>query len=243
MAYIEETNSYVKIDFDTDWHSQVDTGVPAYAVPVYNCPSEFNSETRVQGGRPYVHGTNYAFNMGSWLIHDPVTGELGDGAFRVNERTRSKEFRDGKSHTMCATEVHAYTPYVRNADLIDSTFPTLLDHFEGFSGEFKTTGHTVWCDGRVHHTGFTTVYPPNSKVSYVESGQLYDIDFTFQQEGRDLTRPTYAAITARSHHEVSVNILNMDGSVHTIPDSIDTNVWQALGSRAGGETDSINFLN
>lgn len=31
----------------------------------------------------------------------------------------------------------------------------------------KTTGHTEWPDGRVHHTGFTATMTPNTYVPYV----------------------------------------------------------------------------
>ena len=48
--------------------------------------------------------------------------------------------------------------------------------------------------------GFTTVFRPNTKVIYNIGGETYDIDFSSQQEGRELSRPTYAAVTARSYH-------------------------------------------
>ena len=34
------------------------------------------------------------------------------------------------------------------------------------------TGHTVWCDGRVHHAGFTTTFVPNTVVPYVVDGNI-----------------------------------------------------------------------
>jgi len=42
-------------------------------------------------------------------------------------------------------------------------------------------------------------------------------------------------MTSRSHHVGIVNSLLMDGSVRTISQNLDLNVWRALGSRAGGE--------
>ncbi len=242
MPYSELTAAYRNIDFDTDWHDQVGTGIPALAVPLFNCPSEPNSQTRIRDGSLYVHGTNYGFNMGSWLIHDPATGQRGDGAFVVNEGRRLKDVTDGLSNTLAAADVKAYTSYIRNVDSIDTSFPSTPDHFLGTAGELKlglsidqNTGHTVWCDGRVHHTGFTTVFRPNTRVPYEVAGQTYDIDFTSQQEGRDLTRPTYAAVTSRSHHPGGVNTVNLDGAVRFVSDSISTSVWQALGSINGGE--------
>jgi hypothetical protein len=97
------------------------------------------------------------------------------------------------------------------------------------------TGHTEWCDGRVHHSGFTTVFAPNTRVPYVSGGKEYDIDVNSRQEGTSLTDATYAAITARSHHSGIVNVSLLDGSVRAINDTIDLPVWRALGTRGAGE--------
>ena len=242
MPYMEEANAHRDIDFSTDWHEQVATGIPAYAVPLYTCPAEPNTATRQRDGADYVHGTNYGFNMGSWFIHDPVTGQTGDGAFRVNQRTRPRDFTDGQSQTLCAVDVKAYTPYIRNVDTIDPTLPNSADFFEGVTGELKmgpsqenNSGHTVWCDGRVHHTGFTTVFGPNTRVTYTHGGEVYDIDYNSQQEGRSLTRPTFAAVTARSFHDAGVNALFMDGSVRFVSNSIALPIWRSMGTAGSGE--------
>ena len=54
-------------------------------------------------------------------------------------------------------------------------------------------------------------------------------------EGNSATDPTYAAVTARSHHTGIVNSLLMDGAVRSISENIDINVWRALGTRNSGE--------
>ena len=242
MPMLEETSAFAKIDFGSDWHDQLADGVPAFAVPPYSCPNDFQAGLRFLDGQPYVHSTSYGFNMGTWLIHDPATGQVGDGAFRVNKATSPKSFRDGLSKTLCMAEVNSFTPYVRNVASIDSTLPSSADHFRGVSGQLKlgpvqenNTGHTVWCDGRAHHAGFTTVFTPNAVVPYEHDGRLYNIDYTSQQEGRDLERPTYAAVTARSHHTGGVNVARMDGSAGFFANDVDLSVWRALGTAAGSE--------
>ena len=100
----------------------------------------------------------------------------------------------------------------------------------------KNTGHTEWCDGRVHHSGFTTVFTPNTFVPYVHDGQTYDIDVNSEKEGNSTTKATYAAITSRSYHGggmVSVGL--MDGSTRSVSNQIDLTVWRALGTINGGE--------
>jgi prepilin-type N-terminal cleavage/methylation domain-containing protein len=242
MPLLEEANAFSIIEFEVDWHDQVAAGIPAFAVPTFGCPADDRTGLRFQDGLPYVHSTSYGFNMGSWLIHNPATGETGDGAFRVNKATGPESFRDGLSKTLCMADVNSFTPYVRNVTIVDPRLPTSTDHFRDASGQLKlgparenNTGHTVWCDGRVHHTGITTVFAPNTFVPYEHKGRLYDIDYTSQQEGRELQRPTYAAVTARSQHTGGVNASRMDGSAGLVSDNVDLRVWRALGTAAGRE--------
>ena len=144
------------------------------------------------------------------------------------------------SQTLCAAEVKAYTSYIRNTADPGPNVPQLPSDLQGFTGELKlgpsltqNTGHTVWSDGRVHHTGFTTVFTPNTYVEYMHAGRSYDIDFNSWQEGRSLTQSSYAAVTARSYHAGIVNCALMDGSVREVLESIELSVWRSMGTRAG----------
>lgn len=247
LPYADGQNAYNLVDFKVDWHEQVAAGVPALRVPLFQCGSDANSGLRLRDGAPYVHSTSYGFNMGSWLIHDPADNRASDGPFRVNHASRVAEITDGMSNTLAVADVKSFTPYIRNVDSIDPTFPVSTMQFDGISGQLKlglslteNTGHTVWVDGRVHHSGFTTVFAPNTKVGYHYSGQLFDIDYTSQQEGRDLNRPTYSAVTARSYHPGGVNVTRMDGSTDFISNSVDVEVWRSLGTIGGGEIIAAN---
>ena len=171
LPFCEQANAYQMIDFSAAWSDPVNqaTGVPTMRVDMYMCPSETNDTVRLRGGQPHVHPHNYAFNFGSWLVYDPANGTPGDGLFYVNGRVRLAQVTDGLSNTLCVSEVKAFTPYIRNTADPGPTVPFEPDAFVGFTGEIKlgtnlhqNTGHTEWCDGRVHHSGFTTVYTPNT---------------------------------------------------------------------------------
>ena len=106
----------------------------------------------------------------------------------------------------------------------------------GYGGDFKSnSGHTEWVDARVHQTGITTTFPPNTKVLYTSGGTTYDIDFNSMREGQTATGITYAAVTSRSYHTGGVNVLLMDGSVRFIRDGVTLQTWRGLGTPAGGE--------
>ena len=243
LNQMEETNARKLVDLDVDWHEQVASGVTFLKIPSYMCPSEPNDRPRTKDGKQYVSPHTYGFNFGTWFIYDPSTRKTGDGAFVLNRGTQARHFIDGMSNTLAAAEVRAYQSYIRNATPPETDVPDSPLAFDGISGQLKlgpvlnqNTGHTVWPDGRVHHSGVTTVFTPNTRVLYNHQGKEYDIDYTSQQEGKSSTVPTYAAITSRSSHRGGVNVLNADGSVHKIDDSVDLKVWRAMGTRAAGDT-------
>ncbi|MEE2639910.1 MAG: DUF1559 domain-containing protein [Planctomycetota bacterium] len=249
LPFMERENLGSRIDLSIDWHQQIDTGVPATRINTYICPSEPNADPRYRDGQPYVHPINYGFNYGTWRIYDPLQKEAGDGPFQVNRATRFADVLDGLSNTLCASEVKAYTSYIRNSDQDPGNRPPANpDFFSDVSGQQKlgpgldqNTGHTVWPDGRVHHAGFTTVFTPNTVVPRKIGDRTYDIDFNSWQEGRSESRISYAAVTVRAYHPQIVNGLLMDGSVSSLSETIDLDFYRALGTAAGGEIHRSNF--
>ena len=248
LPYVEQGNAYIQVRLDVAWDDPINksTGVPTMRIPTFMCPSEANDTVRLDsGGDPKVYPQNYGFNFGTWFVYDPRTDRGGDGSFFVNSRLTPGKFHDGLSHTLCSAEVKAFTPYFRNTGDPGPTIPSSSAELAAFAGsaQFKlgpntndNTGHTEWPDGRVHHSGMTTVFTPNTRVLYQHTdGNTYDIDYNSRQEGKSTTQPTYAAVTARSYHPRVVHSVRMDGSVTSVSDNIDLRVWRALSTRDGGE--------
>jgi len=245
LPFSEQANAFRQIDFRAPWSDapNLSSGVPTLRVPMYQCPSEVNDTVRVKNGAPFVYPQNYGFNFGSWLVYDPAGGRRGDGLFYVNAEVVIGAVSDGTSNTLCIAEVKAFTPYIRNTQDPSALPPADPNAFEGFTGELKlgedtnsNTGHTEWCDGRVHHSGFTTVFAPNTIVSFTHEGVTYDIDLNSEKEGNSATKSTYAAITSRSYHSGNtVSTGFVDGSIHTMSGNVSSNVWKSLGTIAGGE--------
>lgn len=247
LPYLEQGAAYSRIRLDISWYAQLGTGVPTMRTPVYVCPSEVNDRVRVDAsGNPYTYPQTYGFNFGTWLVYNPATNQGGDGAFFVNSQLGPASFVDGLSNTLGAAEVKAFTAYFRNTADPGPTVPTSPAELAAFASgaQFKlgpnvndNTGHTEWGDGRVHHSGITTVFAPNTRVTYLHTdGRTYDVDYNSQQEGRSAIQPTYAAVTARSYHPGVVNALFMDGSSRAISNTIETATWRAMGTRQGGES-------
>lgn len=243
LPYIDQANAYNVVRLDVPWDKQLSSGVPTLKVPILVCPSDpLGERVRTNNNVPYTRPLNYGFNFGTWLVYHPSTGAIGDGAFHPNSRFTTADFVDGTTNTLALADVKAFTPYIRNTADPGPIPPFDPAFAQGMTGQLKlgpvvndNTGHTEWCDGRVHHSGFTTCFGPNTFVPYSYNGRVYDIDFNSRQEGNSATQPTYAAITSRSYHEGLVHVAMMDGSVRSISENVDLFVWQALGTRNGQE--------
>ena len=243
LPYLEEVHLAADMDLRQSYKlatvTDADTGstkkLSATRVPPYLCPAEAVDEVRTKSGERIHYPLNYGVNVGVWFVWKPGRNSTGDGAFQPAERNRSNRFSDGLSKTMALAEVKAWNPYYRNAGLENPVRP-LPSSICGLGGDFKpNTGHTEWVDGRVHQTGFTALFTPNTKVTCLAEGTSYDVDWTNQQEGKSKTISTYAAVTSRSYHTGGVNVVFMDGSVRFVPDDVDASVWHAMATRDGME--------
>ena len=82
--------------------------------------------------------------------------------------------------------------------------------------EYRSDKNDRWADGDAYETLYDHGLPPNSATIDCIS-----------------TSANWKA--ARSKHTGGVNFLRVDGSIRFVPNSVDANVWQNIGSRAGGE--------
>jgi prepilin-type N-terminal cleavage/methylation domain-containing protein/prepilin-type processing-associated H-X9-DG protein len=245
LPYIEQENLFQEIDFTVSYNVQPQ--ISSKRVGTFICPSEINDKG--SGTHP-VYGNknwmiNYVVNLGSWAVLTKKTTEMkaGDGAFSPSIGRGAHEIIDGLSNTLALAEVKGYTTRVSGSSSTASSSPVpppsspssppfgLPVSLAAFNPEKYT--HVEWVDGKVHETGFTAAFTPNTVVPYESGGTLYDVDFISATESS--TGDTYAAVTARSYHPNSVNVVLMDGSVRTINDNISLPIWRALSTRAGGE--------
>lgn len=230
LPFVEQGNLYGGIDFDRSYTAGASPAVDR--IPMYICPSEINDRGRTDSSGARIHyPLNYGVNVGVWHVFTNSTLLQGNGAFAPNSRFTTADFIDGTSTTLCAAEVKAFTPYLRDGDAASASLPEPAD-ISGFGGDFKTdSGHTEWVDGRSHQTGFTTTFTPNTVVPHVDSGTTYDVDFTNCREAKNCSGPTYAAVTTRSYHEGIVFVLLMDGATRSVSENVDLETWRRLGQR------------
>ncbi|MCC6509483.1 MAG: DUF1559 domain-containing protein [Pirellulaceae bacterium] len=241
LPQLEQANLQRLINWDLTYAQQ--GSVARTRVPTYLCPSDSNDRGRPDplpsdpnfGHYPLCYGVN----MGEWFIFDPRTGNGGTGLVYPNSRLDLAGVIDGTSNTLAFAEVKAFTPYIRDVgspSTLGMASPATSMAVAALGGSFKAdSGHTEWVDGRIHQTGLTTTFTPNTLTPYTSSGRVYDVDFNSAREGKSITLPTYASVTSRSYHTGGVQIGRVDGSVQFISQSVDLLTWRALGTRGAGE--------
>lgn len=256
LPYLEQTIISSQLDYNKNYDSGsglvtladgTTARLSAIRVPVFVSPFEVRDEARLAAdGTRQHYPTNYAVNVGTWFVYDPVTKKGGFGAAYPDSKLKSSQFTDGTTSTIGFAEVKAWQNTFSNAgrtDLSPTVFPTIAD-VVGYGGSsafnVNGSGHTEWVEGRVVQTGFTTTFRPNEIVPFTHTdGLTYEIDWTNWSEGKDMhdtppgTTPSYAAVTARSFSGPSVNVSMMDGSVRSISNNVNIGVWRALSTRAG----------
>lgn len=249
LPFMEQSNSYALVRLDMEWHDPINllTGIQKQTIPTFSCPSDPHSDELYldDPNEGPVKPVSYGFNFGTWFIYAPLTGRGSDGCFYPNSSVGTHSISDGMSSTLACAEVKTFQSYFYNTVNPGPSPPTSPAAFSQWANAAvfslgpnlqNNGGHNEWCEGTVHDSGFTTVFTPNTKVSYLHSdGRTYDIDYSSRYEGSSMTEPTYASITSRSYHIGIVQAALMDGSVRSISDSISLSVWRSLGTRAGNE--------
>ena len=233
LPFLDQANLQSLINFSLPYDEQPD--VAKVRVSTYICPSEVNDRASLRDGLDQ-YPLNYAANQGTWLVFDPITGAQSQGAFMPNRLMRAAEFLDGLSNTIGFSEVKAFQPNVKGGGVpavVPPNDPAAIAILAAGGAFDAIDSHTEWVEGRVHQTGFTTTFPPNTRIALSAAGSTFDIDYTSAEE--DLTVTTFASVVSRSYHPGIVHSLLIDGSVRSISSNVNGSVWRALGTRAGGE--------
>jgi prepilin-type N-terminal cleavage/methylation domain-containing protein/prepilin-type processing-associated H-X9-DG protein len=250
LPAIGQGNSFNALNFSVAYQDHVNTTVTGQVISTFLCPGEANQQPTSHQTFGNVGVNNYGWCMGDWF----VWGSFGNttpnrSAFGPNQSRAWAAFTDGLSQTALMAEVKSYQPYLRDcgglAQISNSANipppnadPTkVVPEYAGGACMLKPDGHAEWVDGGVHHTGFTTAWPPNRVTG---NATIPDLDINGQREKQG--GPTFAAITSRSYHPGGVNVLLGDGSVRFVKSTINGATWRALGTVAGGEIVSADSL-
>ncbi len=206
--------------------------VLASRIPSIACPSDDVPEG----------ATSYRANLGiSTEVLPPggtVEANSQMGAFVNGRSVRITEFRDGTSTTALFSErvVGDWSPggYDPFRDIFGrpvAVYPTeqivtycTQQSTSSPAEEFSFAGGN-WLLGGWLNTWYQHVLTPNSTTPDCGDGSIA-ID------------GGHVLVAARSMHPGIVNVAMADGSVRNVADTIDSQIWRAMGTRAGSESAS-----
>jgi prepilin-type N-terminal cleavage/methylation domain-containing protein/prepilin-type processing-associated H-X9-DG protein len=252
LPFMEQNNLHDSINFnfppETPGMAGVINFMPAYQnparenasacrtnIPGFLCPSDIS----VAGDWPGQN--NYVGNQGSWLCDrsdDPAApsdispSETQPGMLYYLSKVRLADVTDGTSNTALFSEKLRGngTPHPRtdlfvmaNQQSLNSTYQTCRTLNTATATPLTSKWGWSWVMGENCCTVYNHVSTPNttSCAGFPFPGSMTNMSMV---------------VSASSRHSGIVNVLLVDGSVRTCPNTIDLAVWQALGTRNGGET-------
>lgn len=214
-----------------------------YRPSLYSCPSFSGSETYSGENVPHLPIT-YAYCIGNWQAS--LSRKVAP-VLHPSERQPLVKIRDGLTHTILFAEVIPNIDVVESKKCLPKDYPgpkTVQDLYDlGFYRKRIEHSHTRWVSGRMIQSGFSTSFGPNTDIIWQDRPVNW-INFEsriikfFPCEGEDF--PCFYpsdvyAIPSRSMHPNLVQIALVDGSVRSVDEQVDLSIWQALGTREGGE--------
>ncbi len=245
LPYMEQNAVYDNIQWNLVWYNNALT-VRNIKVAAFLCPSSMRApeSTSIWNGGP---GCNYGASFGPTLNWVGSTSRQGPGAFSPQLETAFADIRDGTSNTILAGEMlsgdgngGAYLPgevvfsaygqsgpwEYPNASVTTQSF---IDAWGAQCEAGKSThlSRTGWhfLGANYTQTIFNTVATPNWQYpSCVASGNLPGMG-----SDRNGIYPSRSFHPGGSQHALG------DGSVRFIGETVQWDVYQALGSKSGGE--------
>jgi prepilin-type N-terminal cleavage/methylation domain-containing protein/prepilin-type processing-associated H-X9-DG protein len=241
---------------DTDTLSESNsTGFEAFIGSLL-CPTDSAPALIPVGGGLFATH-NYNVNVGSGypVVQFPAPPLFGtpNGPFFENSRVGPAGFTDGMSNTAAVTETvrstlgSTYATDPLGVFLVtgnnkttgpplssDADYAALCLSLPPSTNQFQATRGVRWHYGAPGHSMYNHLRPPNSKQPDCRGGLPHST------RSDPLWNWLSLNVAARSKHAGGVNSLMADGHVQFIKDSIDVLVWQALGSRNGGEVVSAD---
>lgn len=235
LQYFEEGAVFDQIEFDDPTYSDENIALSIYKPPVMLCPSD-----PVQGQNTLEGCTNYHSNAGSWIaftkVWDGVFGPdipLTVQGYPSLQGIKLSRVTDGLSKTSAFSEVtNGRIPDIAqgrgdpDSDCYETfrprarTLPTIREELLSrdparlsvpWGGEWRHKGFP-WTEGTMWRTWYNHLLPPNSHC--LKTDDWWEI-----------------VAPASSYHTGIINSVLLDGSVQTISDDIDADLWTSMGSR------------
>jgi prepilin-type N-terminal cleavage/methylation domain-containing protein/prepilin-type processing-associated H-X9-DG protein len=225
LRELDQAPSFAALNFDLNADRGVggpeNATVRAQRLAVFLCPSDVASDA----DRPDQAPTNYAMNAG---VRFPVAGNTG--VLFENSSIRMAGLRDGAGQTVLLSEL-SRSANVRANDVVEVPGSAIVSYEQTCApGTPRPSARgNRWIYAAPNHTMYSHHRPPNDRRPDCRGGVPFG-----DRTNADWDRVSLDS-AARSLHPGGVNALYADGSVRFGRNAVAPAVWQALGTRAGGE--------
>jgi prepilin-type N-terminal cleavage/methylation domain-containing protein/prepilin-type processing-associated H-X9-DG protein len=244
--YLEQTNIYNRMDLKQPIYDATSpynvTAANQFAVAqkvsIFFCPSDRGVAVSTAYGVTDLGSTNYVACHGTGIANagSPLNA---DGIFPAVKAVGILEITDGTSNTVAMSEsilgdgaentttqpgdekvAYKYLGYSGGATGLPSDTACAATPVSWNGNQRRGF---MWASGEARCVSYNHYYTPNTK----------NFDCVANDPMQTYISVGYRA--ARSRHTGGVNILMGDGSVRFARDSIDSQLWRNMSTRAGGE--------
>lgn len=231
LPYMEQTQVYNLIDFGVEWNDPRNNGALMTNVPTFRCPSDPTANVPATAGG----ANNYYVNSGTVPLWNRTAGNPMpnvpdcNGVFYRDSFLKLAAIVDGTSNTaaICERLTGDYSQ-LKSTPKTD-TFQPGTQPFTADEA-YRDCYATNLAD--LSKQGFSDIGAPWLR-GYHSTSEYYHIA---PPQGRSCMYPAGRIMTtANSQHGSLVNMCFVDGSTHSVPESVDLIVWRAIGTRDGGE--------
>lgn len=191
------------------------------AAPGFMCPSDptnpkLNSQDGPASGNNQGFHGNYLLCSGSQTFQDLANSAQLDGLSFPLSAVKLKDVTDGLSKTVAVSEIMVIPEAVGGGVPAIDTRGRYHNNYHG------------GCN-------FSTRNPPNTTVT----DRLVFCSNQIAQAPCVGGGGASSVISARSYHSGGVNAAMADGAVRFVTNEISVSIWQAVGSRSGGEQGNV----
>ena len=239
MPFMEQSSAHGMLDMSVPLYDRgfsvfpQNTAGVALVVREFLCPSDGGAAPSKIFGP-----TNYVACAGSGA--GGGTPFQADGLFFINSRIRTSQITNGLSKTAAMSEsiLGIKTAVGSNRSQVDPRY----DYVFTFAAPVTETACSQsvlwdmndgrgfsWANGEFRCALYNHYRTPNSNTLDCVSDGLTAAD----------RLAVYGWRTARSFHIGGVNVLLADGSVHFVPDGVNSTIWQAISERNNTEPDAL----
>ena len=231
LTFMEQNQIFNTINFGFEWNDPSNDNARLTNVATFRCPSDPSTNVPVNVGG----ANNYYVNSGTVPLWGRTTANPmpqvppNDGVFYRDSFLKLAAITDGMSNTAGFSER-------LTGDFNQTKVTPKTDTFQPGTQPFTADQAYADCYAinlqDVSKQGFSDIGAPWIR-GYHSTTEYYHIA---PPNGRSCMYPPGRIMTtANSEHGNSVNMVFVDGSTHTVPASIDMQVWRGIGTRAGAE--------